>query len=61
VQDGDIIEVDLDARTFNLKVDDAELARRKESWQAPAPAITTGWLARYARNVTSAARGAVME
>jgi dihydroxy-acid dehydratase len=61
VQDGDIIAADLDARTLDLLVDDAELAKRRESWVAPPPAITTGWLARYAKNVTSAARGAVME
>jgi dihydroxy-acid dehydratase len=61
VQDGDIIAADLDARTLDLQVDEAELAKRRETWVAPPPAITTGWLARYAKNVSSAAKGAVME
>ena len=61
VQDGDIIAVDLDARTLDLQVDEAELAQRRASWVAPEPNIKTGWLARYARNVSSAAKGAVME
>jgi dihydroxy-acid dehydratase len=61
VQDGDIISADLDARTLDIQVDPAELARRMEGWVAPEPRIKTGWLARYAKNVTSAARGAVME
>jgi len=61
VQDGDMIAADLDARTLDLLVDEAELAERRKTWVAPAPAITTGWLARYAKNVTSAAKGAVME
>ena len=57
----DIIAADLDARTLDLQVDEAELAKRRASWVAPEPRIKTGWLARYAKNVTSAARGAVME
>jgi dihydroxy-acid dehydratase len=61
IQDGDEIAVDLDARSLNLLVDEAELARRKAAWTAPAPKVQTGWLARYARQVTSAATGAVME
>ncbi len=60
IQDGDLIEVDLDARQLNLLVDEAELARRRASWVPPAPKVKTGWLARYARNVTSAGKGAVM-
>ena len=61
VQDGDEIEADLDVRKLELLVDAAELARRKATWIAPPPKITKGWLARYARLVTSAASGAVME
>jgi len=61
VQDGDMIEVDLDARRLDLLVSEEELAKRKAQWTPPAPTIKTGWLARYARYVTSAARGAVME
>ena len=61
VQDGDIIAADLDARTLDLQVDEAEMAVRKQAWVAPEPRIKKGWLARYAKNVSSAARGAVME
>jgi dihydroxy-acid dehydratase len=61
VQDGDEIEIDLDSRTLELLVDPEELERRRQSWQAPPSKIRTGWLGRYARMVTSAAQGAVME
>jgi len=61
VQDGDEIEVDLDERRLDLLVEEAELKRRREQFRAPEPKITTGWLARYARLVTSATSGAVME
>ncbi len=61
VQNGDEIAIDLNARTLELLVDDAELQRRKANWKAPEPKVTTGWLSRYARSVQSAASGAVME
>ena len=61
IRDGDEIALDLDARTLNLLVDEAELARRRETWVAPAPKVQKGWLARYAKQVKSAASGAVME
>ncbi len=60
VQDGDEIEIDLDARRLDLLVSEEELAARAAQWQAPAPKITRGWLARYAQQVSSAAQGAVM-
>ena len=61
VQDGDRIEVDLPARKLNLLVKPAELKKRRAAWQRPAPKFTRGWLARYQRLVTSAAKGAVLE
>ncbi len=61
VQDGDEIEIDLDERRLDLLVDEAELQRRRAAWQPPQPKVTTGWLSRYARLVSSAAQGAVME
>jgi dihydroxy-acid dehydratase len=61
VKDGDRILIDIPHRTLTLKVDDAELSRRRAAWKAPEPKIKTGWLARYARMVTSANRGAVLE
>ena len=59
VEDGDTIILDIPARKLELKVDDATLAARRATWQAPEPKIKTGWLARYAKVVTSAHTGAV--
>ena len=61
VADGDLIRLDIPNRKLELLVDDDELARRKEAWIAPEPKIKTGWLARYAKVVTSANTGAVCE
>ncbi len=61
VKDGDEIAMDLDARQLNLLVPEDELARRKAAWTPPAPKVTKGWLARYAKLVHSAGTGAVME
>ena len=61
VQDGDTIKVDVPNRTIDLLLDKDELAKRKAAWQRPAPKFKRGWLARYERLVTSAARGAVLE
>jgi dihydroxy-acid dehydratase len=60
VEEGDEIAIDLDARTIDLLVPQTELRRRRKSWQRPEPKVKTGWLARYARLVTSAASGAVL-
>ena len=59
IHTGDEIHVDLDKRTLDLRVSEAELHRRREEWTAPKPKITTGYLARYARHVTSASTGAI--
>lgn len=61
VRDGDKIRVDLPARKLDLLVDDAELAKRRAAWKPPMPKFKRGWLARYERLVTSAAKGAVLE
>ncbi len=61
VRDGDSITVDVDARTLILHVDDVELARRRSEWTAPEPRVSRGVLARYARTVSSASKGAVVE
>jgi dihydroxy-acid dehydratase len=61
VQDGDIIVINIDQRRIDLLVNDQELARRKKEWKLPAPRYTTGVLAKYARLVTGADRGAVTE
>ncbi len=59
VQDGDRILLDIPSRRLDLQVDEATLAARKADWRAPEPKIKTGWLARYAKVVTSAYTGAV--
>jgi len=61
VQDGDHVKVDLPARKIDLLVDEETLRQRRAQWKAPAPKFTRGWLSRYERLVTSAARGAVLE
>jgi dihydroxy-acid dehydratase len=61
VADGDRIAVDVEARTVDLLVDDAELQRRRSDWKLPPPRYTTGVLAKYARLATGADLGAVTE
>ncbi|AKX95109.1 dihydroxy-acid dehydratase [Neomoorella thermoacetica] len=61
VEEGDIIAIDIEAGKLELKVPEEEIARRRQNWQAPPPKITGGYLGRYARMVTSGARGAVLE
>jgi len=59
VEDGDRIRLDIPARKLELLVDDATLDLRRAKWKAPEPKIKGGWLARYAKVVTSAHTGAV--
>ncbi len=61
VADGDRIRIDVGARRIDLLVDEAELERRRQHWKLPPPRYTTGVLAKYARLVTGAERGAVTE
>jgi dihydroxy-acid dehydratase len=61
VADGDRIELDVASRRIDLHVDEAELDRRRRHWKLPPPRYTTGVLAKYARLVTGAERGAVTE
>jgi dihydroxy-acid dehydratase len=61
VNEGDRVRVDLPARRLDLLVDDAELERRRADWHAIAPRYTRGALAKYARLVGSAERGAVCD
>ena len=60
VEEGDIIRIDIPNYTLELLVSDEELARRRENWQPKEPNVTTGYLARYAKMVTSANRGAIL-
>jgi dihydroxy-acid dehydratase len=59
VRDGDTIEIDADARTLRLHVDDATLQERRAGWSAPTPRYATGALAKYAALVGGAEHGAV--
>ncbi len=59
IQDGDTIAYDVDAATLNLLVDDVELEKRKARWQCPGPKITTGYLSKYIKLVSSSREGAV--
>lgn len=61
VEEGDLIDIDIPSCRINLLVDEETLARRRAAWICPEPAVKTGYLARYAKQVTSAARGAVLE
>ncbi|MCL6627231.1 MAG: dihydroxy-acid dehydratase, partial [Alicyclobacillus shizuokensis] len=60
VQNGDRIRIDMNARTIDVLLDDAELARRKEQWSPPEPKQRSGYLRRYSQLVTSANTGAVL-
>jgi dihydroxy-acid dehydratase len=61
VRDGDVVAIDVDARTLELEVDEHELATRRSAWTQPEPRVSRGVLARYARVVSSASKGAVVE
>ncbi len=61
VHDGDEIVLDIPARKLELVVDEEELRRRRAAWTVPVKEKVTGWLARYAKLVTSADTGAVLE
>ena len=61
IKDGDTIELDIPERKIELKVSVDELEKRKKAWKMPPPKIKDGWLARYAKVVTSANTGAVVK
>ncbi|HBS60218.1 MAG TPA: dihydroxy-acid dehydratase [Firmicutes bacterium] len=61
IKDGDIIAIDIPQRALNVEISDAELAERKAAWARPEPKVKTGYLARYARMVTSGNTGAVVK
>ena len=61
VEEGDIIAIDITNHTIELKVSDEELEARRAKWVCPEPKIKTGYLARYAKLVSSADKGAILE
>ena len=60
VKEGDLIELDINNYKITLKVSDEELAKRRAEWVAPEPKVKTGYLARYAKMVSSADKGAIL-
>ena len=60
LRDGDIIEIDLPARTMSVRLTEAQFAERRQGWAPPAPRFTKGWLARYTALATNASCGAVL-
>lgn len=61
VEEGDIIQIDINANTLNMKVSDEELAERRAKWQPREPKVTTGYLKRYQAMVTSGNTGAILK
>lgn len=59
LQEGDIIAVDIDARTLNVELSEAELAKRRAAWKAPAPHYTSGVMRKYALMAKQADDGSV--
>lgn len=60
VEEGDIISIDINNCSIELKVGDAELEERRKAWVCPEPKVKTGYLARYAKMVSSADKGAIL-
>ena len=61
VQEGDKITLDINIYKITLEVSDKELAKRRAAWKAPVPKVTSGYLARYAKLVSSADKGAILQ
>jgi len=61
INDGDIIDIDIPGRKLNLRVSDEEIENRRRNFKKPEPQIKTGYMARYAKLVTSANTGAVLK
>ncbi|MNE83558.1 Dihydroxy-acid dehydratase [compost metagenome] len=61
VEDGDIIELDLNNRKIELHVSDEELELRRGNWKGFEPKVKTGYLARYSKLVTNASKGGILK
>jgi len=61
VQDGDMIELDMNNRSMNVLISDEEMEKRRAEWKGFEPKITRGYLARYSHLVTNASMGGVMK
>ena len=61
LRDGDRIKIDIPNKRLDVEISDDELARRRAEWTVPEPRVKTGYLVRYARAVSSAGKGAIVE
>ena len=61
LKDGDTIKIDIPGKRMDVKLSGEELEARRAAWEAPEPRVKEGYLARYARHVGSAAKGAIVE
>lgn len=61
LEEGDRIIIDIPGRSISVGISDVELDKRREAWKPHPPKVTTGYLARYAKQVSSAAAGAVFK
>ena len=61
VEEGDIISINIPEYSIQMKVSDEVLAERRAKWVCPEPRVKTGYLARYAKMVSSADKGAILE
>ncbi len=61
VKDGDIITIDADSRTIELKITKEEIKQRKSDWNAPPLKAERGWLSKYSKLVSSASTGCVTD
>ena len=61
VEEGDIISINIPQLTLDVKVSEEEMSERAKKWQLREPKVTTGYLSRYEKMVTSGNRGAILE
>lgn len=61
LKEGDIIEIDIPAASINARISDEEFETRRNNYVAPEPKVKSGWLARYAKLVSTADKGAIMK
>ena len=61
IKDNDLIRIDIKNRRIDVALSDSQMQKRLKKWKAPKPNVTSGWLNRYSRMVSSASKGAVLE
>ncbi len=60
IQEGDIIDIDITARSIKMDLSEEEIAQRKTNWAPPPPRFTKGFLAHFAKYATSSEKGAYL-